>query len=397
MNYFLLIVCFVGFSLGQFARVTIGNGVAVTLLDLSVFLFVLYHAALMIRERRQIQGKLIKPLGLFLGICLLSLLVNFPHLTKQEFLVSFLYLFRFVMYTSLYFVFVTFRIVTGKEFLKLFITSGAVHVLLGLLQYFFYPDLRQLYFLGWDDHLYRLVGAFIDPNFEGALFVLIFTALFMLLWNKKKSYMVKDFLGIGVFLLITLLSLVLTYSRSALVMLVVSLALFAFFLGNKKLVGAVGILTLVFIIVFSNISIEGLNPFRTASVAARISSMKEALVIIHDNPIFGVGFNAFRYAQHRYGFRTSEVWQTSHADAGTDNSYLFVFATAGIFGLISFLYLLSSMVRLIQNYMKKDHLLPTIALISLCGLCIDSFFVNSLFYTFFLFWIWSILGVMESK
>jgi O-antigen ligase len=396
MSYYLLLLCFVGFSVGQLVRISLGNGIAITLLDISVFLFIIYHGYLIVQKKILVHGKLAKPIAIFLFICLLSLIVNIPHLTIKEFFPSFLYLFRFVMYISLYFVLITFRIVDRKEFIKLFIISGSVHLLLGLMQYYFYPDLRQLYFLGWDDHLYRLVGAFIDPNFEGALFAMLFNMLFLVLWNKKNQYRSQEFLGFSILFIITLLALVLTYSRSALVMLIVSLVIYSFLLGNKKIFGAIGIVTFILIIIFSNITIEGINPLRTASVAARVSSIKEAFTIIHDNPIFGVGFNTFRYAQHRYGFRTSEAWQTSHADAGTDNSYLFVFATAGVFGFISFLYLLWSVLWFVVMTMKKESILPMVIFVSLCGLLLDSFFVNSLFYTFFLFWIWSMLGVMES-
>jgi hypothetical protein len=397
MSKYLLLFCFVGFSLGQLGRITLADGVAVTLLDIAVFFFVSYSLIRASREKRKYSAKLLWPIGLFAAACIISLAVNFFLLTSDQFAVALLYLVRWLLYAGVYLSIVLYKSLKEKELVIYLLGAGIVHLLIGAVQYFFYPDLRKLYHLGWDDHLYRLVGGLIDPNYQGALFVLLFILLFIIIIDWIRRYKSREFVISAFLLLITIIEIVLTYSRSSLVMLGTGLATLFLFLGNKKLILLSSGCVVLFIIIFSNTFIEGLNPFRTASISARFSSMREAVTIIKDNSVFGVGFNAYRYAQHRYGFRESERWQTSHADAGTDNSFLFVFATTGIVGLLAYVYLLRNMLQLARSKIKKTAILPLTAFVSITALIVDSFFVNSLFYTFFMFWIWVLVGFTENR
>ena len=81
--------------------------------------------------------------------------------------------------------------------------------ILGLMQFFLYPDLRNLMYLGWDPHYYRLFSTLLDPNFVGIILVLTLI-LGCGLWKKKQK---NFFLMIGQ--LIGFVSLLLTYSRSS--------------------------------------------------------------------------------------------------------------------------------------------------------------------------------------
>ena len=42
----------------------------------------------------------------------------------------------------------------------------------GILQYLIWSDLTALKYLGWDDHLLRMVGTFLDPTYLGLILVL---------------------------------------------------------------------------------------------------------------------------------------------------------------------------------------------------------------------------------
>lgn len=395
MNKYLLILCFAGVSLGQLARFPIADGVAITLLDMAVVLFVSNFLFTAIRKKQKLQAQLTGPLSLFVAACVLSLLVNLFLYSPTQIGVASLYLIRWILYAGVYFAVLYYRELKEKELLFFIIGAGIVQLIGGLWQYYFFPDLRVLYYLGWDDHLYRLIGVFIDPNYQGAMFVLLFIVC-LALFIQNMKHITKRLFGLGLILLLSLSEIVLTYSRSALVMLIASFGTFFFFLGNKKLLFMLSGIALLFVVFFSNTYIEGLNPFRTASIFARISSMKEAAVIIQDNPVFGVGFNTFRYAQNKYGFRVSERWQISHADAGTDNSFLFVMATTGVVGLVAYLYLLYRMLLLAKSKMRKKSSIPLIAFVSIIGVMVDSLFVNSLFYPFFMFWMWMLLGFTEN-
>lgn len=388
--FFLTVLSFI---LGQIARINFGNGVAITLLDLSVFLFVSYWAIAKIRKKEFPSGRLSRPIAIFTGACLLSLLVNSFVFGVDQIFTASLYLLRWMFYAGMYFAIKDMSQADKKIILPALIFAGVAHIIIGFFQYFFYPDLSTLYHLGWDEHLYRMFGSFLDPNYQGAFYVLLFILTFITAQKMSEKDKIKQYL-LYFFLVFTLISIVLTYSRSALIMLFVVVISYAVVTGRKKIVGAIVVGTIFFVILFSNIYIEGLNPLRAASTQARISSMKEAVVIIQKHPIFGVGFNAYRYAQNKYGLRASDVWMVSHADAGTDNSYLFILATTGIVGLLAFGSLLKSMLLFSYTQSKKNPY-ATIAFLSLIGILVNCLFINSIFYTFLMYWLWVLFGVTE--
>lgn len=145
---------------------------------------------------------------------------------------------------------------------------------------------------------------------------------------------------------------------------------------------------------------EGTNLLRTTSTFARKTSYLHAARIIQDHPFFGVGFNAYRYAQEKYGFLKGENGFPDHAASGTDNSFLFIAATAGIFGLIAFVNLLIMQARQVISMMHAasdmQKTLATVFFASLIGLCVNAFFINSLFYPFLMEWMWILFGIMVS-
>ncbi|MDZ4228312.1 MAG: O-antigen ligase family protein, partial [Candidatus Levybacteria bacterium] len=182
-----------------------------------------------------------------------------------------------------------------------------------------------------------------------------------------------------------------TFSRSALMMLIISASLL-FILMNKKIWIAIliGITFLVLVISSRYFNIENINLFRAVSSEARLETAKNAVKIIQDYPIFGIGFNAYRYAQFRYGFRNDLASSISHADASPDNSFLFVAATSGLVGFVLFVVLWFK----ILNYSMKNN---PLVLSSIVGICINSLFINSLFYPFIMLWLWIIIAVKVNK
>jgi O-antigen ligase len=277
---------------------------------------------------------------------------------------------------------------------KKLIIAGSVFVLLGFIQYLFYPDLRNLYYLGWDEHLYRLFSTFLDPNFAGAFLVLL---IILLSDNIIRSLKDKNkVILLSVLWAAVLISILLTYSRSAFIMLIVGMVVL---LGLHKLYKFIAIGIVVFVglfAIFANRDIEGLDPFRIASVEARVESMHAAIEIFSKNPIIGVGFNAYRYAQLRYGFRTEEKSLVSHADAGTDNSYLFVLATTGIIGFLIFIGIWINIVRKIIRSLNSE-LYAKAALASIGALLVNTIFINSLFYPPIMAWIFILVGLIGSR
>jgi len=401
----IFVILLLTFILGEIARLDLGNSLFLKLTDFIAVILILAWLLKRFKKKTNkiFDGKLSFSIVLFIVIALVSLIVNIRHLSNVEFIVSFSYLVRWTLYIGLYYVVKSFPFEFKKKIIYILAISGALFVLFGFIQYFFYSNLRNLYYLGWDDHMYRLFSTFLDPNFAGAFFVLylIFLSgiLLYFLKNKQNNLVI---LTVAV-LLLTLLATYLTFSRSALIMLFVSL--FSFFILIKKVrwILVFILISLIFIALSSkNFYIENMNLLRIASTEARLDSAKNAIQIIKYNPILGVGFNAYRYAQIRYGFRYGQNALISHADAGTDNSFLFVLATTGFIGLLSFLYLLFCILRRayanykLSKYSEIRYFMSVIVIASFVGIIIDSFFINSLFYTFNMIWLWIVVGLLDS-
>jgi O-antigen ligase len=280
------------------------------------------------------------------------------------------------------------------SYLLLFI--GSTILMFGYAQFFLYPSLRNLYYLGWDEHLYRMFSSFLDPNFAGAFFVIFF--LFSLS-IALKFLQKKETLKSTVVFFITVVDLIavyLTYSRSALIMLIAAVVTYLIIQKRKKLIVA-AIIALVAIVFFlpKSFTTEGTNFLRFASSSERINSLQTGAKIFQQSPVFGVGFNAYRYAQHKNGM-TNAYWEVTHSGAGTDNGFLFVLTTAGIVGLAAFAYLLFKVFALAKVNLK-NNIYAIVLFAGLVGLMLDGLFVNSLFYVLILEWIWILASLTEKS
>jgi len=329
-----------------------------------------------VREKK--MPVLAKPMLVFLGITALSLLVNIPFWGRKEILVGGLYWLRLAAYFGVYFWINLSNWSDWSNLSDLLLVCGGAVAVFGVVQYFAWPDLNAFTFLGWDPHYYRLAGTFLDPNFTGIILVLTI----ILLISKFKPSFIHYLLFI-----ILYLSLALTYSRAS------WLAFWGgvgswFWLKERKR-GIKTIIFIIFIIIITAAVLprgpggEGVKLERVSSVLSRIGSWQQALIIAKDKPIFGVGFNTYRYAQKKYGF-LAEDWQTSHSGGGVDNSFLFVLATSGILGLFGLLGLLG---KIFAISFKKSPLVFA----SLVAILIHSLFNNTLFYPWVMGWLVIIL------
>ncbi|MDO8660112.1 MAG: O-antigen ligase family protein [Candidatus Parcubacteria bacterium] len=396
---FILIAAIMLFPLGEVARLQLGSGFSLILNDLIVVgLFVIWSVKFLL-NRKIGHDELLKPIIIFSCIGLSSLLINSRLVIDQEFFVSASYMLRWVAYGSLYFIIKQFDINFKKKIVNLLTIMGGIMVLGGYCQYFLYPNLRNLYYLGWDEHMHRMFASFLDPNFSGAFFVLYFIFLIGLMFKFIES---KNFSRIRLMVymaisILTLIAIFLTYSRSALIMLLFALFVFLLIKKKKKWIFAVIFIFMIFFAFnYQNFYIENINLFRTASTQARIKSAMEAINIIKRQPILGVGFNSYRYAQIKYGTRSNESAFKSHADAGTDNSFLFILATTGIVGFVSYLYLFFKLFRRLrvkENLSQDLVWLKPVIIASSIGILIDSLFINSLFYPFIMMWFWIMLAL----
>lgn len=380
----------IALPLGQFFPIEVGSA-RMSWLDGGILLLLV--SALFFWKKKKIFLSIGKPFGIFSAIALFSLVMALPTVSFSEWIASALYLLRWIAY----FLVIIPIASTNSQFKKhmpiLLFASSMVIAGGGFLQYFLFPSLRGLTYEGWDPHLYRMFGTFFDPNFLGSYLVVSFL-LGIELFFHQTTKVNKYIFGLGNLLL--LIGVFLTFSRSSYIALFIGVGCYLFFKGYKKWIFAVLLSLILFggvVFGFSFRQNEGTNLLRSASTAARIGNMERSIQIIVDNPFVGIGFNTYRYAQHKKGFIGGMGWETSHSGAGVNNSYLFVMATTGIVGLLAFLYLLYRMVVLGRT---TKSVYGVVLLAGICAIGVNSLFENTFFYEAILFWLWVMVGVIEN-
>lgn len=394
MNKIGIIALVCALALGQIARVQVGS-VAVTALDIIVGIISIVVLGKYLRDNKQFRGgALVKCIALFFLSGLIGLLLFSLNLSSYELGVSLLYAVRIVVYLGLYFWVKDLANQERKIGINSITWAGVFMLVVGFIQFFYYPNLRNLYYLGWDDHLYRLFSVFLDPNFAGAFFTLYVLFIVDLFRSSKESLM-RTFYGCIV--AAGVIAIFLTHSRTGLIMLLVGVVIY-FLLYVSKKVAIVAITGFLLLLIFtSNTNIEGLNPLRSASSNARVESAQNAVKIIQNYPIFGVGFNSYRYAQIKMGFRQETSRHINHADAGTDNSYLFILATTGIAGGIFFTLFLFRIFQYARIDAQKGNFPARGYLVSLVVVMVGSLFLNIIFYPMILVWLVVQAGLIRSK
>ena len=378
---------FICFALGEISKIRFSGAISVGLFDITVVLLSIYY----LKKIRRNQFRLKIPIIIFILASVFSLIINVLSFEPSQLFVGSLYLVRFVAYTGIYFVAASLTPLGKKYTLKFMTISGVFILLLGYIQYFLYPSLKNLFYLGWDEHMYRMVSSYLDPNFAGVIFVLLFIFFYVF----QRQLFPKKYISILV-LSATFISIILTYSRGALLMFVVSALIYSILKKNYKIIfAAIGSLLIVFIILSPRFYIENTNLLRTFTLGQRVESIRQGLYIAKENPL-GVGYNTFRYARENYGFADTSAFGPSHAGAGVDNSLVLILATAGIPGFLAYLYLIFRMFGLGINNLKRNDM-AIVLIVSLGGLLVNSMLINSLLYSFIMAWIFLIAGLTENN
>ncbi len=335
---FLLTAAILVWPFGQLLSLTpFGSAFRLQLLDvLAVLLFV----SLLPSYRKITKDPLFKPLALFSLTALLSLVVNAGSVS----LTSLAYFLRFVSYTSFYF---AFRVEGVKKYSRYLALAATLFLTIGLLQYFILPDVRFLAYLGFDDHYYRLIGSFLDPNFTGLVLAILVV------------------LSPPPLLLIPLIALVLTFSRASFLALAIGLVYLSITNRRFKLLLTLLLLGLFLYLVPKPFG-EGVNLWRTFSIVSRFENQKNALLLFAQKPIFGQGFNSRK----------------------VDNSFIFVLTTTGIFGFIAFVAFLKKVWQMTADPLAKA---------SIMAILVHSLFNNSFFYSWILAFFFLLVSLRSKK
>lgn len=297
----------------------------------------------------------------FLIISLFSFLFSLNFFSLGKVSDGLVYLLRLISYISFsFFIYSNYQTSKKKTLLtKSLLIAGVFIGALGIIQYLFLPDIRALKEFGWDDHLGRLVSTFLDPTFTGILLVLS-----MLLAVSQGSF------ALGFLLLIPL---VLTYSRSSYLALIVSFIAYFILEKRKKILLIFPLLLLLSLPFLPKPPSEGTNLVRTYSITSKFEDYSSGIALISKSPIIGLGFNNICLAKVKYLGETNPF---SHSCGGLDSSILFIVATTGIVGLIIILDFQ------LFIFLKGNTLLR----VSLIALLVHSLFTNTIFYAWVMGW-----------
>src|SRR3989344_4781473 len=210
-RYFFILL-FLIFPLGQITRFSLSPSIHLYAHDVVVSLLLIsWVVYLFIRQTTYTRPPLTIPMVYFAAWGFISLVLNTMVFAPSEIATAGLYLIRWIVYASLYVV--TYDLINRNVLSSRFVVngllfSGTLTAVFGLIQYLLYPSLRNLMYLGWDPHEYRVFGTFFDSAFIGIILVLT-----LLLLTSQFRKTVQQLSNVAI--LTTFAVLMLTYSRSS--------------------------------------------------------------------------------------------------------------------------------------------------------------------------------------
>jgi O-antigen ligase len=343
---------------------------------------IIFLHSLIFNRKRSVAFKVF---GWFILSAVFSYVLSIAVFKSNELLVGGEYLLRVIIYW--FFLDLCIGIVKKYAHFKELLFNSLIVIsfssaVFGWIQYLLYPDLTALKYLGWDDHLYRLVGTFLDPGFTSLIIVLgTILTIFAYLRSRKRALLLL--------IVFFLLSLAFTYSRAGYLALFVGLGAVAVLTKKVRFTLLLIISLVAAILILPKPAGEGVNLVRTYSISSRIQNYQETLLIFEKSPVVGVGFNNLCLSRKVYlGLDQSG----SHSCSGSDSSLLLILATTGTTGLIMFISVIVALFKLI----KRDFY-TEVLIVSGMTLFIHSLFTNSLFYPWVMVYFALLLSLQKFK
>ncbi|MBI4028919.1 MAG: O-antigen ligase family protein [Candidatus Blackburnbacteria bacterium] len=394
----LLFFYFILFPFGQLLSLQVLPSARIHAVDIAASFLVFYWLLQTARNRKTHRPLLATPVLAFLGVAVFSLVLGSIGKPFASVAVGVSYLVRLGLYTLLYFAVADF-VIKARNMGKIkaiiydsFIVCGMFFAILGLLGYLIYPDARALSEFGWDNHYYRLIGPLLDPAFTGILLVLFLILVTLRRWSGRK----EQAFGVILFFL-GWIALSLTYSRASYAGALAFFAAAFIARRNFKILAGGALLFVATLLLLPHPEASaGTNLARTQTISSRFSNYEEALQVGLKSPVFGVGYNLYSLAlQGALQGRTLQGWEgkITHNGSGVHSSFLFVFATTGIAGLIVYSYLWFKI--LVLGWNRRRTVVGLALFCSTAALLVESVFDNSLFYPWVMGWMGILLAAQE--
>ncbi len=331
---------------GELFRITIFDIVRIRLLDvLLVLVFAISYF------KNEFEPTFAHPVWLLLGTLILSVAMNAFTITTP----ALYYLFRTILYLQLPIVFEQMKEEYKKKLIKTLKISFIILIVSGLIQYFVYPDLRNLFYAGYDPHLNRLFGPLLDPNLMGILLV----------WGTWFLFPHLSYLS-GVF------GLLLTFSRISWGIFIGGILIF---FARQQYIGfLLGFLFIIGIFFIPKQFGEGNNILRVNSINAKVVSWSAGIKMFSARPLFGIGFNNLEL------MKGTQSNIPDNSLFGYDSSVLTILITSGIAGTCGYLLFMWYL------FMKSENRFQKILVLSFFvhALSTNSFFTPTVFVYFIL-------------
>ena len=369
--FFILLII----SFGQIGRIGFGSYPAYMYLYEIILVVFIVLLLPMVFNKNLIKTN--RSILVFMTWLILSLLVSMFWYWTFANIIAILYALRLEAY-FLYFILLKDYLQKNSDVKPIF-QKGiyyflALTIVYSFIQYFFYPNIGNIAYLGWDPHLYRMVGVFFEPQIAVGMYGLIFLYFFARDQNMLESELASR-LNVGtahlfahprnarahssftrsnihflrnfnhslvhrLFLLVVItIMIVLTISRGGIIAFVITL-LFIFRKKLKLILFGILIILLVFITVPKPQS-EGLNLLRTSSIQTRIIDYQKAIKIWLKSPVVGIGYNHIRFEKDLLEENLLvEKYNPSHASSSFHSSFLIILVTLGVIGLGLYLWVL---------------------------------------------------------
>jgi hypothetical protein len=322
----------------------------------------------------------------FLFVAVSTWVLSIFWFNQIEVLYGLLYLLRLAAYFY-FLIYVVNFVRSDSNHKKLLVDSllviSAASAFFGWIQFVWVPSIKPFFVLGWDEHLYRLVGTFLDPVYVGLTIVFgLIISITRFIETQRKMYL---------FLVMFLLgSLAFTYSRASYLAFFAGAAFIGIYKKKIRLIAFIFLALVTAIILLPTSGNQILRFTRSFTAIARIANYKTTFEIFAKSPVFGIGYNNLCLANQKY---VGPQKFSSHSCSGSDSSLLFILATTGIIGLIAFSYMLIKL----SGFLIPDSN-SRILISSFAALLIHSIFSNSLFYPWVMGWMVILLGIsLRSK
>jgi len=381
---FLIMILPIIRGFAESTRLFSGSAYTVNILGiLNIFIPIMVAIYLFVHHRKFSSFKLSKPITLFTMYLLLGILFSVsPFITLRE-------CFRIVMPISLYFIILCFEIDgnQAKKFLYVILLSSIVPMLIGGYQYINKSCIYEGYGIN------RLSSTFGHPNCY-AMFLVICILITSYLYSSRNWFMGKMvFIS---YLACLFFSLFNTFTRIGWATSLFSLSILGM-LGKKRLIFFIfSVLIIMFLLIpnISNLFLERIKP--DSSAMDRLVFNKFSLSLFTEKPSLGIGLGNYGLlSEERFGIAIERYGKAF--GVAPHNDYLKFLVETGLIGLLLYLYLMYSALRIGIRLCKSDKVAFKnygIFLISLI-LGILFFGITDSGFTYSWIYLWIILAIGE--